>query len=801
MSNGFNDLDDSILLSMVEPNQEEGNYEDSLINNIAQERLLASIDTKTGAPANVRAAVSAAQTEDDRLLTLKNFYPDAVPVQAIDPQHGIAKFGYGNFVFTNPETGQLTLFDEDLRLFGMSVPGLRDFVDIGPEIAETAGAIGGGIYGGVLGAPAGPPGVAAGVVVGEGLGSAAARESYIGILNFFGETEDNRSGAERLLDTGTTAGLNAIGGPFINKTLQIVKQYGGAPIRYMTGAMAPDAKTALKNMETVGITDPSAGMVTANPTINLMESALAAAPTSTKIMHENAAQVINQMDNFSRDLATKYGGVRTTAEAAEELMAGARAARVRYDEEVTRLYDEVTPFMPDSIVSDATNVQAFANKYLAQSKTATGADFVNPALRMAEKVLKDAGDGVLTYRQLKDFKVSLGKNLASAEAAGAKLGGADAKIKELYGYVVKDLDALIAKGGDDASKAYAAANGFVKANTGKAGGITYLDNVIKKGGARATAALKYIESGAKDGGEDLIKLKSLLNPDEYNVMAGYLLGKMGLPTAGRRTAVALGEEAATEGAEVLAQQGFSPKTFLTNWNNISLEAKEALFRGTEHEKLIPELDALVETVQRIGVAADQMANPSGTARVMGALSMFGIGAADAGFGQMVGSEGFEYGFSALIAPYMSAKLMTKPSFVKWLTEGVEKAAYDPQSWGQHVRRLYQIYEVNPDVREEVRAIAEGLTGDTLERIPSQNSKSAPPVTTPAPNEQAFREVTNPEIAGKLLPDINLAEQITDFTMPTVEDPDRQLAMSPTIVPDERDREIAMRGAGGIGSLV
>ena len=167
--------------------------------------------------------------------------------------------------------------------------------------------------------------------------------------------------------------------------------------------------------------------------------------------------------------------------------------------------------MPDSIISDATNVQAFANKYLAQSKTATGADFVNPALRMAEKVLKDAGDGVLTYRQLKDFKVSLGKNLASAESAGAKLGGADAKIKELYGYVVKDLDALIAKGGDDASKAYAAANGFVKANTGKAGGITYLDNVIKKGGARATAALKYIESGAKDGGEDLIKLQSLLN--------------------------------------------------------------------------------------------------------------------------------------------------------------------------------------------------------------------------------------------------------------------------------------------------
>jgi hypothetical protein len=186
---------------------------------------------------------------------------------------------------------------------------------------------------------------------------------------------------------------------------------------------------------------------------------------------------------------------------------------------------------------------------------------------------------------------------------------------------------------------------------------------------------------------------------------------------------------------------------------------------------------------------------------MGALGIFGIGAADVGLGSVVGSEGFEYGLSALVAPYMSANLLTNKQFVKWLTEGVEKAAYDPQSWGQHVRRLYQIYELNPDIREEVRAITEGLTGDTIERIPSQNSKSTPSVTTPATNEQAFREVTNPEIAGKLLPDTNLASQIDSFTLPSVTESTMELAMSPTVVPDERDREIAMREAGGIGSLV
>ena len=150
MSDGFNNLENDVLLSMVIEDDEPGSYEESLLDKIAQERLLKSVDTKTGAPANVRAAVSGAQSPDDRLATLKNFYPDALPVEVFDPQDGAAKFGFGNFVYTSPETGQLTLFDEDLRIFGMPVPGLRDLVDVGPEIAETVGAIGGGIAGGIM---------------------------------------------------------------------------------------------------------------------------------------------------------------------------------------------------------------------------------------------------------------------------------------------------------------------------------------------------------------------------------------------------------------------------------------------------------------------------------------------------------------------------------------------------------------------------------------------------------------------------------------------------------------------------
>jgi hypothetical protein len=800
MSNDFEYLENSILLSMLDEDIEPGNFEDELMDRIAQERLLASIDTKTGAPANVRAAVSGAQSPDDRLATLKQFYPDALPVNVLDPENGSAKFGFGNFVFTNPETGQLTLFDEDLRIFGIPVPGLRDLVDVGPEIAETGGAIGGAIAGGILAAPAGPVAAGAGIIAGEGLGSATAREAYLGILDYFGETIDTRSGGERFADFGTTGAINAVGGPIVSKVFQGVKFVAGQPIRYMTGAMSKDAKKAKEAFEATGITDPSAGMVTANPTVNLMEQAMAAAPTSTKIMHDNAAQVINQMDTFAKDLAERYGGIRTTSEAAEELMSNARRAKVRYDNQVTKMYNEVNQFIPEGLVSNADNTVKFVEKYLAQSKTATGRDTVDPALRLAEKVLQDAKDGVLTYNQLKNFRSSVMHNLRSAEAAGAKLDAPGRKIKELVGPLTKDLNELVARADSpEASELYKAANAFVKANTGKAGGLTYLDNVIAKGEVRATDALNYVLRGAKDGGEDLLKLRKMLNADEYNVMSGYMLGRMGLPTPGLAAASELGEGAVREGSEYIAEQGFSPRTFITNWNRLSKEAKEALFKNTEHADLVPELDNLVFVIDRVGKSAQQMANPSGTARVMGALSMLTVGGADA-LGKVAGSEGFEYGFGALVAPYASAKLFTNKQFVNWLTEGIEKAAYDPNTFGQHVRRLYQIYELNPDIREEIRTITEGLGHDSIEPIPYQKSSSAPEQTTAAPNEKNFRDVSNAEIAGKLLPDVALVDDIQSFDVPTVSD--ASLAMSPTILPDEKDREIAMRQTpGGIAGLI
>jgi hypothetical protein len=88
MSNSFNNLPDSVLLEMLGAGSNDGseNYTNDLLQLLSDQELSNQVDTKVGSPTNVRAAVSAAQTKEDKLNTLRKFYPDALPVEAFDPK-------------------------------------------------------------------------------------------------------------------------------------------------------------------------------------------------------------------------------------------------------------------------------------------------------------------------------------------------------------------------------------------------------------------------------------------------------------------------------------------------------------------------------------------------------------------------------------------------------------------------------------------------------------------------------------------------------------------------------------------
>jgi len=818
MSNSFNNLPDSVLLEMLSPTSvdQPKEYTNELLQYLSDQELSNQVDTKVGSPANVRAAVSAAQTKEDKLKTLRKYYPDALPVEAFDPTNGVAKFGRGNFVYQD-DSGKYVTHDEDFRIFGIPAPSLRDFVDVGPEIAETVGAIGGGIAGGLAGLPGGPVTATTGLMLGEGAGAATAREAYIGILDYFGETEDNRTGLERFADFGVTGGINAVAGPVTSKIFNGVKFVAGKPVRYMTGALSKGAKDTFDKMKSLKISAPSLGQVTNNPMIQLFESALANLPTSTKIMRENAAKTISEIDTATRKLAERYGFIGTTEEVARKTMDAAQRAKTDYDINVNNMYREVESFMPSTLVSSAPNTVKFVEKYLAEASKATAKSTNEPALALAQKVLQDSKDGVLDFKTLKEFRTSLSKDLGSWESAGAKLNNQQSRIKELYGYVSKDLDELVARSENpDALNAYKAVNDFVHKNMRPGGDMRFIDKLLVKGQEDATSALRFALSGTKQSGEAIRKLRRNFTDDEFNALSGYMLGKMGMPNAGVATMAELGAEGvAKEGVEYMTEMGFSPKTFLRNWNTLSKEAKEALFKGTNYQDLVPELDNLAFVINRIGESASAMANPSGTSRVAYAMGMFAPLAAEVVPG--VASEGFEYGLTALIAPYATAKLFTNKDMVKWFADGVQKSVYNPQSFGQHVRRLYQISEVNPDIRDEVRAMLNGLTQESVEPVSYQDSSSEQGKPAEVKNELSFRQSTPSSVADKVIPQAQnnkniktqLDQMLASFQpsniplVPPATAVRPQDMLSETILPNPKDRELAERlamGSSGIGSL-
>ena len=235
---------------------------------------------------------------------------------------------------------------------------------------------------------------------------------------------------------------------------------------------------------------------------------------------------------------------------------------------------------------------------------------------------------------------------------------------------------------------------------------------------------------------------------------------------------------------------------------MSKEAKDALFKGSEYADLSKELDNLAFTVQRIRDSAKLAGNPSGTAQSFHALGWLGAAGAATTFGTL------EMGLGTLVAPAGVAKLMTDPGFVRWLAEGTEIVATNPNSMAQHVRRLLQIQAANPEIRDEVRAVLQGLQGETTEPMP-ENQTVSMQFDPMAPNEGMFRQVSTSEVANKLLPSSNqLAQSIQEFSVPEVEGqlfadqaPDMGMAsLSPSILPDEADREIAMRQQAGIAGL-
>jgi hypothetical protein len=673
---------------------------------------LKTLDVTTGAPAAVRAAVGSAQKPEDRLATIRKAYPDAEPFEA------------DNFVYTDPKTGRPTLYNPP----GFDLVG--DTASVFPEIAEVGG---GGTAAGLAALPAiagaGPTGGTSmlAIPLAYGLGAAAGREAQSVLASKYGNTVDTRNIGERLTDAAVTTGANVVGYRAGELVDQGIRNLTAPVARGARNLLAPTARQNAVDLANARV-EPRAGAVSGSPAIQLLEQGLAATPGGSGPIREKAVRELAGITGEADDLARSYGPVKTPQEAGETIRSGARNAAERFRARQSELYEKAFDAVGAETPVDMKPLLDFARELEVElaKAPATRSGTIGRALEKVRAIIRDGspakqdpaaagffeqtgGPGGIGFETLRKIRTDLGRDLDDPVLAGATSAQKAAE-RRLYGVLTDTMKQTAAKA-PNGQKLIETADRYTRFN------MTRNMDILQK-----VEDLRFDEQilqlamrGSDKGGSNLAALRRNLEPEEWDVVAGSVLGRLGRATPGRQGVTELGETAGD----------FSAATFLTNWSKMSPEARNALWGGTRYKSLIPRLNTLARVVD-ISKDADKLANTSGTARVL--LSALGVIGGGAGLSSVIADavstdEGREGRSSALtnvlagtaavvggavVVPRVAAKLITSPAFVSWLETGVRLGSRGTGGLGSWVSRLGAISAANPEIREEIRAFRDAL---------------------------------------------------------------------------------------------
>lgn len=638
-------------------------------------RDFGAVDANTGAPANVRAAVGAAQTPQDRLATIRRFYPEA---QA---------YGNNNFLYNDPRTGRPTLYNPPRFDLG-------DVASVAPEIGEMLGGFVGGalaVPAAVAGAPATGGASVLAVPAGVGLGAAAGREIATLGSNLLGPTVDRRGPAERVVDATQTAAINAAGVPLADLAMRGVRTALG-PVTRMFGGRG---QATPEDFAGAGVR-ASAGDVTGNPGTQSLQAVVAVSPTGARRM---ATFNEGQTDDLGRAVtqtAERFGVPTTPQNAGAALRDGATAAVQRFETRQDKLYDDAFDLIGSGSRVSFPAVQQLRDRIageIAEAPQSAGPR-LQPVLNRIDALLADAADNGLAFGAMRRERTALGQRIgAPSVSAAAPDPEAAGYLRQLYGALTDDMTAHAQAVGGDAARALALADRYTRFN--RTINLPTLERIQRQGTDEQVYNLAFPRSGRPDA-QSLARITRNLTPQERGTLAATVLDRMGTPNPGSQ-----------------AGEDFSAATFLTNWNRLTQNgqgAREVLFGGQDAE-LGRQLDRLVRVAGAIR-DTQRYTNWSNTGRSvagLGALGAVGSEAAQGDAGGFVSAVGL-----TLVAPAVAARLLTSPQFVNWLA-GTAPAIAQDQVTPAVLRSLGRVAASNPTLRYAIEEYEAAITSQAARR--------------------------------------------------------------------------------------
>lgn len=196
--------------------------------------------------------------------------------------------------------------------------------------------------------------------------------------------------------------------------------------------------------------------------------------------------------------------------------------------------------------------------------------------------------GRIPYEAVKKLRTLVGEEVGKSAYAGAKTD----KWDKLYASLSKDIEAAVG-GNASAKNAFKNANNFTREYHKR---MKVVSSVLDKNGG-TEAVYNAVVSGTKDGDTVLRATMQSIPKDAQKQLAATFLRHLGRARGGQQNA---------------SGDAFSTETFLTNWSNLSNEAKRTLF-----SRFTPDLQKYVKDIAGVSSNLRQgskvFANPSGTA--------------------------------------------------------------------------------------------------------------------------------------------------------------------------------------------
>tara|TARA_R110000772_G_scaffold57933_2_gene131075 strand:+ start:45 stop:2432 length:2388 start_codon:yes stop_codon:yes gene_type:complete len=629
-----------------------------------------NIDSESGAPISVSMVVgpSGELSDDERLKTLRNYYPDAVP------------YGEDNFIFIDPDSGKFTLYNAP----GLDFRDVSEYTKTGVEIVAGGLGAAAGFVSGVFTGPGAVVTAPTGAVIGAGIGTeVGARLFDVSMGLFAGRQRAPKPFSQELTETGIRVGLASTGqaaGPLIVA--------GGK--RVLTGGRNA-ASDLVAKFDSLGI-DLVGSAIARKGLLSRTGAGLEQMQAAGAIMQKHTEKVIVQLDSALQSISSKMGQIRPPNEAGAAVKKAVEAAEKRIRDTFSKKYDEVFEEIgADMPVTEMSSVQKALQPYLKQiAELPADAQPSGQILSLVKKwdaLGKYAETGNMPFGELRNLRTQLRK-IRSKKTSGTQ-GDYDGLVEDIYKAVTDDL-AVAANSVNSKLGAKLKAIDTERAIFANTAQKTF--DKIKSFDAD-NQAYDYLMTSSKGMGKEGIKalqrLRENFTPEEWGDVAGSALYNLGRENAG---------------AQVGQAAEFSVSTFMKNLSQIKKngpEGMEALFGGTQFAGVSEDLMKLVDVVGALK-EVKRYTNVSNTAGALNQMVFWGslakAGEALIG-GQVLEAASIVGG--TIVTPIVAAKLMTNPTFIRWLSTPAKELSNSTQV-ASHVARLVAIGQAEPEIQEELR---------------------------------------------------------------------------------------------------